>query len=173
MIRRILTSVLYLLVGIISARCGELSLNGYTVLVDATKKYYCAIVPDKYAILVKESAITAGVPIVPFARLLEMESNFVANARNKNRNGTIDKGIPQFNSAFMSDFVWFDNEGRPFDPDDPSEAIPVAARYLRRLYRATGSWWLAFASYNCGLSKVQRGNIPLSTKERTDFIFGL
>lgn len=107
-----------------------------------------------------------------FARLIEKESGYKAHALRKNRNGTFDRGIAQFNSRYMADFYWFDNDGKEFDPMKPHEALPVAARYLRRLYDATGDWWMAAAAYECGLTAVREGRVPERTARAADFVTG-
>ncbi len=129
-------------------------------------------IPPQYVGVVLASAIDAGVPGWLFARLIEKESAYREQAVRKNRNGTFDYGMAQLNSRYLPDFQWFDNDGKPFDPMKPEEALPVAARYLRRLYDATGDWWMAVAAYECGLTKVREGRVPDSTARTSDFVTG-
>lgn len=120
--------------------------------------------PAEYVAIVNQSARSAGVPAWILDALLWEESRYIPNARNVNADCSIDKGAAQFNSRYMVDFIYRDNFGAPFDPDDPAQAIPVAARYLARLYRMTGSWSLSVMAYNCGPGRVKRGDVPEKTK---------
>lgn len=127
--------------------------------------------PGEYAALVESAARVAGVPPRILGRLLERESSWRSGAVGVNRDGTRDLGIAQLGERWLSDFAWFDNGGEPFDPFSPAEAIPVAARYLARLHRATGDWRAAVAAYNCGLSRVRAGRIPERTLDYIAAIF--
>ena len=129
-------------------------------------------IPKKYASITEKAAYDNGIPLWLFARLIDRESKWNAKALRKNRNGTKDIGIAQFNSAYLSDFVWFDNDGKPFDPWVPAEALPVAARYVRRLYRATKDWKETVMAYNAGLGAVRRGQSPSSTLLHAEIIMG-
>lgn len=116
--------------------------------------------PADFAPLVAAAAEEAGVPAWILGRILAAESGWSATALGINEDGSRDLGIAQLGERWLADFAWFDNAGQAFDPFLPAEAIPVAARYLARLYRAVGSWPAAVAAYNCGLSRVRGGDIP-------------
>lgn len=135
----------------------------------------CADIP--YNDIIKEQTTMYNIPYIAFIRLIRIESNFNKDAKHINyRNGnyhSIDMGIMQFNSMYYNDFMYFDNDGEMFDPYNPYEAIPVACRYLKRLYKVTNDWKLAFAAYNCGLSRVLENSIPKRTKEYIKYIFYL
>lgn len=120
--------------------------------------------PVCYESLVRAAAAEAGVPAHLLGRIISAESSWDPEAVNINVNGSRDLGIALLGERWLSDFVWFDNGGRPFDPFDPEEAIPVAARYLARLHRATGNWQDAVMAYNCGLDRVRNRQIPVVTR---------
>jgi soluble lytic murein transglycosylase-like protein len=117
-------------------------------------------IPKRYIDVVTKSAVDNGIPVWLLARLIEYESSWNSKTNRKNMNGSRDLGIAQFNDRYLTDYYWFDNGGKKFDPMNPYEAIPVMARYLKRLYRATGEWRLAVLAYNVGLSRVRRWEIP-------------
>lgn len=119
--------------------------------------------PERYAALVEGAAAAAGVPVWILARTIEAESSWRPDVVGENEDGSRDLGIAQLGERWMGDFVWFDNGAAAFDPFHPEEAIPVAARYLARLYRASGDWRVAVAAYNCGLSRAKTGRIPAET----------
>lgn len=127
--------------------------------------------PEEFAALVAAAARGAGVPARILGRLLETESSWDSGAVGVNADGSRDLGIAQLGERWLPDFIWFDNGGEDFNPFRPAEAIPVAARYLARLYQATGDWRLAVAAYNCGLTRVQSGRIPARTLAYVASIF--
>lgn len=83
-----------------------------------------------------------GLPHNMLMRLLEQESHFDPLAYNR---GSDAQGIAQIVPRWHPEIA---------DPFDPNEAIPYAARYLKRLYNYFGYWDLALAAYNWG-----RGNL--------------
>lgn len=119
-------------------------------------------VPAVYQGIVADALIETGVPPLYFVRLIKLESNWNVNAVNWNKNGTVDRGIAQLNSASLPHFMAY-NGGQTIDPLDPSIAIPVATRHLAYLYDTVGTWWGAVMSFNCGLARFKTGNIPVST----------
>lgn len=121
--------------------------------------------------LVRSAAASSGAPAWILGRLLARESGWRSGAVGTNDDGSHDLGIAQLGARWIADFVRFDNSGAPFDPFNPAEAIPVAARYLARLRRAAGSWRRAVAAYNCGLSRVRGGTVPAATVEYVAEIF--
>ena len=120
-------------------------------------------VPDKYYETVINVSVINQIPVYYFAKLIHVESNYNARAINyANSNGSRDYGIAQLNSNYIDEFALrygYDS----IDPFDPFTALEVAAVHLRTLYDKTGSWEQAIAAYNCGLGRVQQGNIPAST----------
>lgn len=119
-------------------------------------------VPAEYVGPIHDAAAAEGVPLAYFVRLLEAESSFdPAAIGGPNADGSKDYGIAQFNGRYLD---YFASRYGPLDPMDPFQAIPAAARYLADLYRASGSWASAVAAYNCGLSRVLSGAVPLKSK---------
>lgn len=140
--------------------------DSYLVLPDTPVYYdYLSFIPDNYYQAVMNAALQNHVPVFYFARMLKVESNFNSRAvGGPNRNGSYDYGIAQFNSMYLDVFA-SDYGYEKFDPFDPYTAIEVSAKHLSFLYSKLGSWELAFAAYNCGLSAVRRGKIPQSTRQ--------
>jgi len=127
--------------------------------------------PEEYAPLVALAAASAGIPAWILARVISAESAWDPGAIRKNDDGSRDLGIAQLSERWLPDFAWFDNAGAHVDPFDPNQAIPVAARYLARLYRASGDWRSAVAAYNCGLSRVLARAIPERSRAYVKSVF--
>lgn len=105
-----------------------------------------------------------GIPRNLLARLLYQESHYrpeIINGIKRSSAGAI--GIAQFMPATAAEMG--------IDPLDPFASIDAAARYLRRLYNATGSdWKLALASYNWGIGNVTRKGIAAAPAETRDYV---
>jgi len=59
--------------------------------------------------------------------------------------------------------------------EDPAQALPYAARYLKRMFNRFGSWEEALAAYNWGPTNLVRSgisNIPPSVRTYVDAILG-
>lgn len=119
-------------------------------------------VPIAYQSIVADALLETNVPPLLFVRLIGIESGWNTKAVNWNKNGTVDRGIAQLNSASLPHFMGY-NGGLAVDPHDPAIAIPVATRHLAYLYDIVGTWWGAVMSFNCGLARFKTGNIPIST----------
>ncbi|MCX7024587.1 MAG: transglycosylase SLT domain-containing protein [Spirochaetes bacterium] len=121
--------------------------------------------------IVETAAIDAGVPVWILGRLLQAESDWRSGAVGMNPDGTRDLGVAQLGERWLEEFAQLDNSGKLFDPFDPAQAIPVAARYLSRLYQVTGDWRAAVMAYNCGLSRIRGDSVPRSTRAYVRRIF--
>ena len=78
--------------------------------------------------------------------ILKVESNFNPKAVNRNKNGTIDVGIAQYNSRNFSELKKFG-----ISPDDLMDACVssyIAAWHLKKLIRTYGDNWYAIGAYN-------------------------
>lgn len=99
-------------------------------------------VPDEYRNVIAQAAEMNGVPVALLTGLLGHESKF-----NKGARGPVDEiGIAQFRPGTAKMFG--------IDPNDPTQSIHAAARYLKQGYGQTGNWEGALASYNRGFGGV-------------------
>lgn len=106
-------------------------------------------VPSTYAPIIEQASASSGVPASLLAALLQTESGFDPTAVSS----AGAEGIAQLMPATAA--------SAGVDPNDPAQAIPVAASILAANEKATGSWALALAAYNAGLGAVQQaGGIP-------------
>jgi len=99
---------------------------------------------DDYLTLIREQETLNGLPHNLLARLLEQESDFDPMAHNTR---TDAQGMAQIVPR------WHPTIHNPFDPN---EAIPYAAKYLKRLYKNFGHWDLALAAYNWGWGNLNK-----------------
>ena len=116
--------------------------------------------PD-YRAMASEAALDNGVPVPIFLGLIERESNFNPDAVGS----TGDVGIAQLNPRYHPRGV----------AEDPAQALPYAARYLKRMFNRFGSWEEALAAYNWGPTNLDRSgisNIPPSVRTYVDAILG-
>lgn len=114
--------------------------------------------PDQYAQTIAAAEREHGIPPRMLERLLWQESRYrddIIDGRVKSRVGAA--GIAQFMPATAAEFG--------IDPLDPAQAIPAAARYLRRLYGRFGTWTEALAAYNWGQGNVARRGLSAAPKE--------
>jgi soluble lytic murein transglycosylase-like protein len=118
-----------------------------------------------YQAIIEAAANAYGVPVAILAALLWKESRYnsaIISGEKRSRVGAL--GIAQFMPATAVEEL-----GSAAAALDPSIAIPGAARYLARLYRATGSWREALAAYNWGVGNVQRKGMALAPAETVDY----
>ena len=127
--------------------------------------------PHMMFILVKSIQDT-DIPIQLFLKLINEESQFHINAKNKNyskkdKNKIIsyDLGIAQLNSSYIPYFSEKYNNGILINPFDVETSLKIAALYLNDLYHETKDYKKAIMAYNCGLTRVQRNDIPIRTKK--------
>ena len=132
--------------------------------------------PVKYAKEFMEYCGDYNVPTWIMSRLIEYESGWNPYTVNENKNGSVDEGICQLNSAYIKDFERMYNMGLPINTFDWRQNLRIGIKHLRYLYDLTGSWWSAVASYNMGYYgwfRWCRGerSLPTATKKELDFIF--
>lgn len=114
--------------------------------------------PERYAATVARAEREQGIPQFMLERLLYQESRYrqdIIDGTVKSRVGAA--GIAQFMPATAADLG--------IDPLDPDQAIPGAARYLRRLYNRFGNWTEALAAYNWGQGNVARRGLAAAPRE--------
>lgn len=119
-------------------------------------------VPDKYRAAVLAAESRYGLPDGMLGRLLWQESRYrpeIIDGRVRSSAGAL--GIAQFMPATAAELG--------VDPLDPFQAIDGAGRYLSRLYRSTGSWDKALASYNWGIGNVTRKGLAVAPAETRDY----
>jgi hypothetical protein len=122
--------------------------------------------------LMAEAAAKAnGLPFEFFARLIWQESRFRPDAVGPmTRSGDRARGIAQFMPRTAS-------ERGLLDPNDPVQALPKSAEFLRELLREFGNLGLAAAAYNAGPRRVRdwldgRGSLPAETQRYVESITG-
>jgi soluble lytic murein transglycosylase-like protein len=115
---------------------------------------------------IEAASAAYSVPVEILAWLLWKESRYnpaVIDGSKRSRVGAM--GIAQFMPATAVDEL-----GSVAAALDPASAISGAARYLAKLYRATGYTWTgALAAYNWGVGNVQRKGIDLAPVETVDY----
>jgi hypothetical protein len=117
-----------------------------------------------------QPAITAacdlyGVPVPVLAWLLWKECRYnpaIIDGTKRSPVGAM--GIAQFMPATAREEL-----GSEAAALDPSQAIPGAARYLKKLYNRTGTWAKALAAYNWGIGNVLRKGLAAAPAETTDY----
>jgi soluble lytic murein transglycosylase-like protein len=118
-----------------------------------------------YQDLIQNAADTFGVPVLVLAWLLWKESRYnpqIVDGTKRSRVGAL--GIAQFMPATAAQEL-----GSAQNALDPVIAVPGAARYLAKLYGATGTWAEALAAYNWGIGNVQRKGLALAPPETLDY----
>lgn len=104
-----------------------------------------------------QAAQTWGVPPGLFVQQIGAESGFNPNAVNSSSGAT---GIAQFLPSTAAQPGYGISS---FDPTDPSASLNAAAAYDAALYKKTGSWTGALASYSGNSSgKAYPGNSGVS-----------
>jgi soluble lytic murein transglycosylase-like protein len=118
-----------------------------------------------YRAAIESAADTYGVPTGILAWLLWKESRYSPNIVNGSKRSRVGAmGIAQFMPATAVDEL-----GSAAAALDPAIAIPGAARYLAKLWRATGTWAEALAAYNWGVGNVTRKGIEAAPAETVDY----
>lgn len=119
-------------------------------------------IPEKYRSAVIAAEVNHGLPDGMLGRLLYQESRYrddIITGQTKSPAGAV--GIAQFMPATAREMG--------INPLDPYQAIDAAARYLAKLYRATGSWDKALASYNWGIGNVTRKGLDRAPTETRNY----
>lgn len=118
---------------------------------------------EAICLIVESAAISHGLPLEFFARVIWQESRFQSDAVGPvTRNGQRAKGIAQFMPGTA-------DERRLLDPFDPVQALPKSAEFLSELRERFGNLGLAAAAYNAGPRRVQdwldgTGPMPAETR---------
>lgn len=129
--------------------------------------------PEEYRYTILNACGIYNVPPEIVARLLWVESRFNPKAvGGPNRDGTMDYGIAQINSAYLEDFKWHYKMPH-LDPFNADDSIWFAVKHLQVLYEQTGNWWSAVVAYNAGLGAVLSGNIPQSSTQYANYVIGI
>jgi soluble lytic murein transglycosylase-like protein len=128
-------------------------------------------IPARYRATIEREAGNAGIPVDILARVIHAESEWNPISTNINKNGTIDSGIAQLNSAYIEYFEWKFNDGNTINAYDPDMSIKIAARILAANHRLTGNWIEAVAAYNCGATRASRKPWPTTTQVYINSIF--
>lgn len=103
----------------------------------------------------------AQVPPVILYGVIKTESNFIPRARNRNRNGSIDRGMGQINSFYQKEFeqrFWRSTE--KFNVYNPEHSLELSAKILQWLYKSTGNWKHTIIAYNRGLNYIRLEDHP-------------
>ena len=118
-----------------------------------------------YQSMIEQAAAAHGVPVQILAWLLWKESRYnPAIISGAKRSPVGAMGIAQFMPATAAEEL-----GSTANALIPAVAIPGAAKYLKKLYRSTGSWGEALAAYNWGIGNVQRKGLARAPAETTDY----
>jgi soluble lytic murein transglycosylase-like protein len=118
-----------------------------------------------YRELIEGAGEQYGVPPEILAWLFWKESRYLPDVISGTRTSRVGAiGIAQFMPATARDEL-----GSVAAALDPQTAIPGAARYLGKLYNATGSWTGALAAYNWGVGNVTRKGIDNAPPETVDY----
>ena len=126
---------------------------------------------EAMCLLVESAAVSQGLPMEFFARVIWQESRFQAGAVGPiTRSGERARGIAQFMPGTAS-------ERALLDPFDPVQALPKSAEFLSELRARFGNLGLAAAAYNAGPRRVQdwldgRGPMPAETRNYVSAITG-
>lgn len=103
--------------------------------------------PTPYHTQIALKAREVGVTPSLALAIVEVESRFNPRAIGKNRNGTLDIGLFQLNSAYFC----------PIKHSSVDENIDTGLRYLRELIEIFGVWEMAVLAYNQGVTRTLWG----------------
>jgi soluble lytic murein transglycosylase-like protein len=117
------------------------------------------VAPAAYRADVLAACAEFGVPVDIAVRLAFEESSWRPDAVNTNRNGTVDRGLYQLNSAY-------------FDDLQPRDNIRTGLAHLAYCYSRAGTWHGAVVAYNAGPTKASQGRAPASSYRLADRVTG-
>lgn len=142
------------------------------------EQVYFYRIPSNYRQTCKELAENLHISYKVMYNLVLKESDWNSKAINKNKNGTYDIGLTQINSSNFEYFYW-----KILKKDItksvnfksfylvPETNLKTGMLYLRWLLNYFDQdYYKAVMAYNCGLTKVKRGDIPPSTYNYVHFI---
>lgn len=118
--------------------------------------------PAKYSAMIAQAERTSGIPATMLERLLYQECHWredIIAGRVRSAVGAM--GIAQFMPATANEMN--------INPLDPAQAVPAAARYLRKLFDKFGNWTEALAAYNWGQGNVARKGIANAPRETRNY----
>lgn len=146
------------------AAAGSLSISATPFADDFASRLQSG--PDRWRLLVHQSAVANNIPGDFLMRLIAQESGF--RPASVSRAGAL--GIAQFMPGTAA-LVGLS------DPFDPEQAIPRAAQHLRQLRDRFGNLGLAAAAYNAGPRRVERwlageGVLPDETIKYVQIVTG-
>ena len=125
----------------------------YQSYLKSKKRYFLNILENGYSYIplikkeIKKAHIPADIVFVAMA-----ESNFLTRARSNKKATGLWQFIPSTARHFglkINDYV--------DERKDPIKSTITAIKYLSELKKATGKWYLAIMSYNCGEARVIEG----------------
>lgn len=119
-----------------------------------------------YAPIIAATEQQFGIPAGLLHRLIKQESAFrqdIISGKKRSPVGAL--GIAQFMPATAQQELGSVNAAL-----DPAKAIPGAARYLKKLHAALGTWEKAVAAYNWGIGNVQRKGLANAPRETRNYV---
>jgi soluble lytic murein transglycosylase-like protein len=129
-------------------------------------------IPKEYQKMLITIAKEYDVPYTILARVADCESNWCRLAIGGSEKKGYDLGIMQLNTKSIPYFEKHFNNGKKIDPFNPEQSMRIAAMYLKDLYKSNNNnYYLAVASYNCGLSRVKKHQIPKMTYKYISKVF--
>lgn len=99
---------------------------------------------------------TYGIDLRLLRAIAQAESNFVADARNVNRNGTVDMGLMQINSVHFPRLKKL-GVTETMLVENPCVSLMVGASILSEMIARYGYGWEAVGAYNAGLAQKNQG----------------
>ncbi len=97
-----------------------------------------------------------NIPLSLAFSLAHTESNYKVNASNKNKNGTIDRGLFQLNSNSFPNLT-------ETDFYDPFTSAKYGMSHLKFCLNTAGNEVSALAMYNAGTNRVRSNSTPQTT----------